>query len=298
MKSARMLVVGFAVLGLWVVPSQAQVSQGPRNTQAHNGIVVPYEPSPDNVVDAMLAIGGVKPGDFVVDLGSGDGRIVITAAKKFGARGFGVDLDRDLVQRSIANARAGGVADQVTFYQQDIFKTDLSQATVVTMFLFPHINLKLRPKLLDLKAGTRIVSHFHDMADWRPDRQQRLMTTEHYGDTWVFMWYVPAKVAGSWEWVEPRSGEGQRHTLMLNQKFQEVDGSLTTDTLRPIAIRDAKLQGAHLTFWVPIRESGRTMRWDFEGDVDAESGVITGVEGAQGLRGRSDRPWRATRSAP
>lgn len=289
----RALPVFLALLVFWA-PLQAQTSFGPRSTQPNTGIVVPYEPTPAHVVDAMLKIGGIGPQDFVIDLGSGDGRIVITAAKKYGAHGLGIDLNFDLVQRSIANAQAAGVADRVNFLHQDIFKADLSPATVVTMFLYPHVNLSLRPSLLDLKPGTRIVSHFHDMADWRPDQRQRLMTTEHYGDTWIFLWYVPAKVAGTWQWMEQRGGELQRHMLVLRQSFQEVEGSLTTESLRPIEIRDAKLKGAHLTFWVPIREAGRTVRWNFQGDVDAD--IVMGTESTTSATGGREQPWRATRS--
>lgn len=288
----RMLLVLTAVLALCAGPggARAQVVFGP---PPQGGIVVPYEPTPDNVVDGMLTIGKVSPQDFVIDLGSGDGRIVITAAKKYGARGLGVDLNPDLVKRSIVNAQAAGVTDRVAFRQQDIFETDLSQATVITMFLFPKVNLQLRPKLLDLKPGTRIVSHFHDMADWRPDQQQHLMTKEHYGDTWIFLWYVPAKVEGDWRWSEQRGGAEQRHVLALRQTFQEVAGTLSTDSLRPIEIRDGKLRGAQLTFWVPIREGGRTVRWDFRGEVDG--GVITGMERSGSATGTTELPWRATR---
>lgn len=267
----------------------AQVSSGP---EPQGGIVVPYEPSPDNVVDAMLTLGKVGPQDFVIDLGSGDGRIVIAAAKKYGALALGVDLDPALVARSRANAEAAGVADRVSFRQEDIFKTDLSQATVITMFLFPRVNLALRPKLLELAPGTRVVSHFHDMAEWRPDQQQHLMTTEHYGDTWIFLWYVPAKVEGAWQWMAMRGGVMQRHVLTLHQRFQEVEGILETESQRPMKIRDAKLLGAHLSFWVPIRDSGRTARWDFVGEVG--EGAITGTDSTSSAVERFEQPWRAT----
>lgn len=273
--------------------ARAQYSFGPR---PENGIVVPYEPTPDNVVEGMLKLGAVGPQDFLIDLGSGDGRIVITAAKKFGARGLGVDLNPDLVNRSLANAAAAGVRDRVTFRQEDIFITDLSQADVITMFLFPQVNLKLRPKLLELKPGTRVVSHFHDMADWRPDASEKIQTKEHYGDTWIFLWYVPAKVEGDWQWMAPRGGVTQRHVLTLRQKFQEVQGSIATESQRPIEIRDAKLKGAHLTFWVPIRDGGRTARWDFQGEVDGDA--IVGMDSTGSALGRTEEPWRATRATP
>lgn len=131
---------------------------------------VPFVVTPDHVTREMLKLADVKPGDFVIDLGSGDGRIVIVAAKHFGARGLGVEIVPDLVEKSRDNARRAGVADRVEFRVQDLFATDLSQATVVTMYLLPEVNLKLKPRLLALKPGTRIVSHDWDMGDWKPDR--------------------------------------------------------------------------------------------------------------------------------
>jgi SAM-dependent methyltransferase len=131
---------------------------------------VPFVVTPDNVTIEMLRLADVKPGDYVIDLGSGDGRIVIVAAKRFGARGLGVEIVPSLVEKSRDNARRAGVADRAEFREQDLFATDLSKATVITMYLLPEVNLQLRPKLLALKPGTRIVSHDWDMGDWKPDR--------------------------------------------------------------------------------------------------------------------------------
>jgi len=131
---------------------------------------VPFITTPDNVTLAMLELAKVTKDDYVIDLGSGDGRIVITAAKRFGARGLGIEIVPDLVERSRANAVKAGVADRAKFAEQDLFKTDLSKATVVTLYLLPEVNLQLRPLLLKLKPGTRIVSHDWDMGDWKPDR--------------------------------------------------------------------------------------------------------------------------------
>lgn len=287
----RILLAVMLVAGCHVgsVPATAQPRQNPDGE-----ILVRYEPTPHNVVEGMLKLAEVGPRDFVIDLGSGDGRIVIAAAKNFGARGLGVELNPDLIKQSLANAQAAGVADRAVFLQQDILKTDLSHATVITMFLYPNVNMMLRPILLDLKPGTRIVSHYHDMADWHPDQRQKLPTNEHYGDTWIFYWVVPAKVAGTWQWNEPRSGVVQRHVLTLRQTFQEVEGILTTDSLRPISIRDAKLDGAHLSFWVPIRDgANRTTRWDFQGEADG--GTILGKESTNGATGHNEQIWRATR---
>jgi SAM-dependent methyltransferase len=131
---------------------------------------VPFVVTPDNVTREMLKLAGVKAGDFLLDLGSGDGRIVIVAAKQFGARGLGVEIVPELVEKSRDNAKKAGVADRAEFRVQDLFATDLSQATVITMYLLPEVNLQLKPKLLALKPGTRIVSHDWDMGDWKPTR--------------------------------------------------------------------------------------------------------------------------------
>ena len=168
---------------------------GPAAAQAAEE--VPFVTSPDNVTLEMLRIAGVGPGDHVIDLGSGDGRIVILAARRFGATGLGVEIDPELVRRSQANARAAGVADKVEFREEDLFTTDLSRATVVTMYLLPEFNLRLRPSLLALKPGTRIVSHDWDMGDWLPDRTTRVEVPDKQVGldkfSRVHLWVVPAR---------------------------------------------------------------------------------------------------------
>ena len=150
---------------------------------------VPYVPTPQPVVDAMLQMAQVKSNDILYDLGSGDGRIPITAAQRFKTRGIGVDINNQRIQEANANAQKAGVTDRVEFRQQDLFETDLSNATVVTLYLLPDINLKLRPKLLkELKPGTRIVSHAFDMGDWKPERVQQVN-----GKT-IYLWVVPNQV--------------------------------------------------------------------------------------------------------
>ncbi|MCC5627057.1 class I SAM-dependent methyltransferase [Nostoc sphaeroides] len=150
---------------------------------------VPYVPTPQPVVDAMLKVAKVGKTDMLYDLGSGDGRIVNTAAQKFGTQGVGIDIDPQRVKEANENAQKAGVTDRVKFVQQDLFNTDFSKATVVTLYLLPEINLKLRPKLLsELKPGTRIVSHAFDMGDWKPDQT---LTVE--GKT-IYYWVVPEKV--------------------------------------------------------------------------------------------------------
>ncbi len=166
---------------LFSVIAAAQGTPAPARTPD-----VPYVPTPPEVVDAMLRMAKVTKGDVIYDLGSGDGRIVIAAAKKFGATGVGIDINPTLVAEAKANAEKEGVADKVTFIEGDLFKQDLSKATVVTLYLLSSVNLKLRPTLLALKPGTRIVSHAFDMGDWRPDK------TEYVDGRAVHFWTVPA----------------------------------------------------------------------------------------------------------
>ena len=187
---------------------------------------VPFITSPDNVTLEMLRIAKVGPGDHVIDLGSGDGRIVILAAKRFNATGVGVEIVPELVQQSIRHARDAGVAGRVSFVEQDLFKTDLSRATVVTMYLLPDVNLQLRPSLLALKPGTRIVSHDWDMGDWKPDRTEVLPAPDKKvgleKTSKVHLWVVPARVEGLWCGAGPLRGA----RLQLSQRYQEFEGTL------------------------------------------------------------------------
>ena len=193
---------------------------------------VPFVPTPQVVVDEMLRAAKVVPGDFVMDLGSGDGRIAITAARKFGARAMGVELNEHLIFQSEESARQAGVQDRVTFLQQDLFKTDLSWASVITMYLLPSVNRRLRPRLLDLKPGTRIVAHDFDLDDWKPDR----LTTIRKN---VFLWIVPAKVGGRWQLPD---GE-----LTLKQSYQMLTGTLKTGS-STAQITEGKLNGDRISF--------------------------------------------------
>lgn len=166
-----------------VTPSVAAQASRPK-------LDVPYVPTPENVVAKMLELAKVKRDDVVYDLGSGDGRIVITAAKQYGARGVGYDIDPQRIQEANENARTAGVSDRVRFVQGDLFQADLSEATIVTLYLLPDINLKLRPKLLkELKPGTRIVSHNYGLGDWNPIRTETVESAT--GDHFVFYWVVP-----------------------------------------------------------------------------------------------------------
>jgi len=195
--------------------------------RAQGGEEVPFITSPDNVTLEMLRIADVGPRDHVIDLGSGDGRIVILAAKRFGASGLGVEIDPALVRRSQHNAREAGVAERAEFREQDLFRTDLGAATVVTMYLLPEVNLQLRPALLALQPGTRIVSHDWDMGDWQPDRTTVVPVPDKAvgldKSSKVHLWIVPARVDGLW-CPHPLMGPG---ALELTQRYQQVEGTLT-----------------------------------------------------------------------
>jgi len=213
--------------------AQAQPAQKPYEPQPYqDGKDVIWLPTPQAVVNKMLDLGQVTAKDFVIDLGSGDGRTVITAAKR-GARGLGIEYNPDMVEYSNRAAKTAGVADKVKFIKADLFETDFNEATVVTMYLLSSLNLKLRPKILDLKPGTRVVSHAFDMGEWKADR------TETVEGKTAYLWIVPAKVAGVWQLPQ---GE-----LTLKQGFQTVEGALKSgDRVTPI--RNGRLRGDHLSF--------------------------------------------------
>jgi SAM-dependent methyltransferase len=194
---------------------------------AHAAEDVPFITTPDNVTLAMMQMARVGPDDYVIDLGSGDGRIVIVAAKQFGARGLGVEIVPDLVKKSRENARLAGVEARAEFREQDLFKTDLSKATVVTLYLLPEVNLELRPALLGLKPGTRIVSHDWDMGEWAPDRTRHLAAPDKQigfdKSSKVHLWIVPARLHGAW----CGTGKARGTTLEVEQKFQQFGARVT-----------------------------------------------------------------------
>lgn len=198
---------------------------------------VPYVPTPQNVVDAMLKVAGVNRRDFLIDLGCGDGRIPVTAAGRFGTRGFGVDLNPVRVREAKENAAKSGVTRLVDIVQGDLFETDISKATVISMYLLPSVNLKLRPFVLNLKPGTRIVSHDFDMGDWKADKIEKLDYKT------VYFWVVPAKVAGSYQVTAGR----EKFDLKLEQKYQDVTGTAKIGG-KDVAIKNGKLEGTKLTF--------------------------------------------------
>jgi SAM-dependent methyltransferase len=218
-----------------------------------DGKDVIWVPSPQALVDKMLDMAKVTPKDYVIDLGSGDGRTVITAAKR-GAKALGIEYNPDMVELSKRNAAKEGVSDKASFIKADLFETDFSQAQVITMFLLSSINLKLRPKILDLKPGTRIVSNTFDMADWKPDENATLPGCNSWCT--AHLWIVPAKVDGTWT-----SPQGE---LIFKQTFQTVSGTLkSANAVIPF---EGKLNGDQLSFTAGnVAYSGRVNGRSIEG---------------------------------
>ena len=243
-----------------------------------------WVPTPEKTVDRMLSVANVGEKDFVIDLGSGDGRIVIAAAKR-GAQAFGVDLNPNMVKLSENRAAREGVTARAKFYVRDIFETDVKQATVITMYLLPQLNLRLRPTILDMKPGTRIVSHAFDMAEWEPD-----VSDTSTGNS-VRMWIVPAKVSGAWTW-QMKSGAVEKNVAFeIDQKFQKISGGIKADGAK-MSVRDAKLNGDQISFTVLEESGATTLRHDFSGHVNGNA-----IEGSMKSSNGPTARWTAARRA-
>jgi precorrin-6B methylase 2 len=237
-KGSAPMILGLVSLrpAFYALVISASVLAAAAVAQEEPRLDVIYVPTPQEVVDRMLDMAGVKPGDFMIDFGCGDGRMVVTAAKR-GARGYGVDINPVRIREANENARKAGVTDKVEFKIANLFEEDLSKADVMAMYLLTDINLRLRPKILDtMKPGTRIVSHAFDMGDWEPDQKDVVSGKQ------VFFWIVPAKVAGKWV-VDGAS----KMTLDLNQQYQMVSGKAEIDG-KSVNITGGRLKGADLTF--------------------------------------------------
>ena len=228
---------------------------------------VPFVSTEYDIVRAMLDLAGTNGEDFVVDLGSGDGRIPIIAARDKGARGLGVDLDPARIRESTANALRAGVADRVTFRQQDLFVTPLGDATVLTLYLLPEINMQLRPRILgEMRPGARVVSNTFDMGDWQPDVRRNVQNSN------IFMWIIPAQVGGRWQL---RAGD-EAATLTLSQRFQRVTGTVAADG-RSAPLSEVLLRGPQIAFSADLGGGPRR----FVGRVD---GAAMAGEGWQATR--------------
>jgi len=272
----------FALIFLIMSPAWAQEGEGD----------VIYVPTPQNVVDEMLNMAKVGPGDFIIDLGSGDGRIVITAAKKYGAHGIGVDLDTFLLKKARENARVAGVADKVQFFDQDLFETDLSRATVITTYLLPELNERLRPKLLALKPGTRIVTHDYDIAEWYPDGQKTMLVPgKDVGDdgkSYIFYYVVPALIAGKWESLIPIGGRSVIYEFDFVQIFQKAGGQVRVDG-KQARLPLFKLDGDLVDFDVSLPQGSRLIKHVFQGRVRGDT-----IEGTVTIGKQKPLPWKAT----
>jgi hypothetical protein len=221
----------------------------------------PYVPTPQVIVDRMLQSAKVGPNDFVIDLGSGDGRLVRTAARVYGASGFGVDIDRELVQKSNVEAQREGVANRVSFREQDVFKADIRKATVVTLYVLPEMMVQLRPKMLaELRPGTRIVSHDYHFREWTPDNRWSFDVPEKremvgFSGTNIYLWIVPAHVAGRWR-LQLVGEKSQRSvTLAFNQLFQQLSGAAHNGE-RTSEIAGLRLRGDELEFTLDLPPFG------------------------------------------
>jgi len=239
----------------------------------------PYVPSPQSVVSDMLRYADVSADDFLIDLGSGDGRIVLTAAKVFGARGFGVEIKDELVKKSNEAAQKEGLADRVKFLKQDLFKTDMSQASVITMYLLPDTVNLLKDKFLsELKPGTRIVSHDYPLTGWIPEKYVQMdledkVQISGVTTTLIYLYVVPAKVAGNWNAKMPPAVSKSPATLSLRQQLTRVSGSLRLDG-KEVPLEDVKLRGDRLTFKVAGRKgeySGQIKGNAIEGTFDGKT---------------------------
>ena len=244
----------------------------------------PYIPSTNLAVDEMLRVADVKPDDLVVDLGSGDGRIVIAAARDYGARGLGIDIDPELVAVSTENARKAGVTNRVAFRQGDALNAEIGEATVVTLYLLPNLVEKLKPRLLaQLRPGTRIVAHDFGFADWTPDRQVTI--SKNY-----YLYVVPARVAGKWRMRAELPGGEREYELDLEQSFQRIrGGSRVAGGFLPAF--EAHLTGDRISFVLVENETSH----HFEGRVAGQ--VIEGVVRSGPGRERAARRWRAMKVA-
>ncbi len=279
MQGAIILFAFMAALSPWGCQLFGQqATQG----QGKPALDVPYEPTSYKIAREMLNIANVTSADMVYDLGCGDGRIVIMAAKERKARGVGVDLDPARIRESNENAKAAGVIHRVKFMEQNLFDTDISDATVVMLYLWPEVNLKLRPKLLkELMPGTRIVSHSHTMGDWKPEAETKV--EGHY----LYYFIVPANSTGTWRLIGSDLNPG---FLLLTQKFQMVQGSMSVGP-GTYPVINGRLRGSHIRFTIERVVRGIKEILLFEGNVSGN-----GMEGTiKNEMGNVVSAWKAVR---
>ncbi|PAU92881.1 SAM-dependent methyltransferase [Aliifodinibius salipaludis] len=244
---------------------------------------VPYVPTPDNVVERMLDLTDVESSDYVIDLGSGDGRIVIAAAKR-GANGHGIDLDPERIAEARENASSEGVDDQIMFMEGDIFKTDFSKASVITMYLLPSVNKKLRPELINkLEPGTQVVSHSFDMGSWKADKEVVVNNDGRSHD--IYYWVIPAQTEGTWSW----DFNGTNFNMTIKQRFQEISAKLTDNSDTFFDIHKAELKGKRIT----VRASNGDQNYIFSGRVEGDK--INGMMQHHNGQEKNFYQWSATK---
>jgi len=263
----------FAAVWLLIpVVSLAAESYAPKVGQPGKDVI--WVPTPERAVERMLALADVGPDDVLIDLGSGDGRIVIAAARSRGARGYGVDLNPDLVQLAEQRAREAGVSERARFSVRDIFDADLRSASVITLYLLPELNMRLRPVLLKLRPGTRIVANAFDLGEWEAD------AIDTSTASMLRLWVVPAPVAGRWSWSLQTNGKAQYFELDMNQQFQRVSGVVALGQQR-LRLRNPKLQGDAISFvLLEQQRANHGVRTDYFGRVKGNriEGEVTNSE--------------------
>jgi SAM-dependent methyltransferase len=276
------------LVALWLVVAPGYAQQAPAESKGfvpqsgQAGKDVVWVPTPEALVEEMLRMARVGPKDYVIDLGSGDGRTVIMAAQKYGARALGIEYNPDMVALSNRNAEQAGVTDKVKFIKADLFETDFSQATVITLYLLPALNIKLRPKLLDMRPGTRVVSHAFNMEDWQPDRTATVEGRDAY------LWIVPAKVAGRWKLTVPAGAGEEAWQVALEQRFQKLSGKAQLGE-KSFDLADARLRGANIRFSF-VDANG--VKREFSGAVRGDR-----MEGATRTQGAAPVKWAAVRGS-
>jgi len=275
--------IGFLVALLFIFPCKGAVQE--------YQLDVPYVPTPYEVVREMLRIADVGKDDVLYDLGSGDGRIVITAAKEMGCHGVGVDIDPRRIEESRENAAIESVTDKVQFLRQNLFEADIREATVVTLYLLRTVNLKIRPKLLDkLKPGTRVVSHAFSMGEWEADKTSEVSIDG--GNYHIYYWVIPANVTGTWEWTIPTSTGKDHYVLKLYQQFQELKGTLLLDG-SGIPIEHEEIIGDKLQFTIERKFKEQTVRMLFTGRVSGNS-IVGSIKSEAGSVINPSK-WKAQR---
>lgn len=272
-KSLAVFALALMASAVWAQPAKKEAPAASEFVPevGQQGKDVVWVPTAQTLVNKMLDMVKLTPQDILYDLGSGDGRTVITAAKR-GARAYGIEYNPDMVELSKRNATKEGVSAKATFEKADIFQSDFSKATVITLFLLPELNVKLRPTILDMKPGTRVAANSFDMGDWKPDQTARV---EGDCSSWctAYMWIVPAKVAGTWKLAH---GE-----LTLTQQFQTIAGTLRMSD-KSLAISNGKLDGENISFRVGgVQYSGRVRGEAMDGTMAA---------------GATRSPWTAARA--